>query len=284
MKFQMMIASVVAAGLFATTFDARAGDADRSVKGQRYGSARSTDAYASARGYDSWAGLYAGINIGYGIGQANLADSATFNCVFCGPPFNAAFTQPANLNMNGFVGGIQIGYNWRLSPSMLFGLEEDLQWTNQKASVTHNLNISPVVTANFGMSNNVKLAWFGTTRARIGFFSNPNTLWYVTGGAAYGQTTLTTSTSFISPGDSLIAATKFQANKLGFVAGGGVETAVGQGVTAKIEYLYMDLGTVGGNFLFVGRCVAPATCLTAAGTARAAITDHILRAGLNFHF
>jgi len=280
-----MIAAIAAACVFAPPLLARAAADGIPMKAQGSASIKPMDAYASGRAYSNWDGLYAGLNAGYGMGLAKVNDTSSFACVFC-PPFNDTVTQSSKLGLGGFVGGGQIGYNWRISPNLLFGLEEDFQWSDQKASASYNANITIVgINNTLGVTDNAKISWYATTRARLGIFSNPDTLWYVTGGGAYGRTSLTTVVNPNFLGAGLPGSVgNFKTEKLGFVIGGGIETAVGHNVTAKIEYLYMDLGTVGGTIAMLGTCVGPNTCATGSTTSSASITDHTVRAGINFHF
>jgi len=84
---------------------------------------------------------------------------------------------------------------------------------------------------------------------------------YVTGGAAYGKVKA-----------SLVAATtdSVSKNQLGWTIGGGLEHAFMGNWTAKLEYLYVDLGSFNAD-------VAPAVN-------NISFKEHIVRAGLNYKF
>jgi outer membrane immunogenic protein len=115
-------------------------------------------------------------------------------------------------------------------------------------------------------------------------------LLFVTGGLAVGEvkstsgvaTTATAVTAFA--GAPPLATTTTAASALaassttraGWTIGAGVEGAIAGNWTAKLEYLYVDLGTV--NNTFVG--LAPFAPLTTS----AHVTDNILRAGINYRF
>jgi outer membrane immunogenic protein len=79
---------------------------------------------------------------------------------------------------------------------------------------------------------------------------------YITGGAAFGDIK-TSATGFA---DSTTT-------KTGWTAGGGIEAKIAGPWSAKVEYLYVDLGR-GGSI---------------AG-ADASFKSNIVRAGLNYHF
>lgn len=138
----------------------------------------------------SWAGLYAGLNGGYQFGSVSNS----------------------NTSPNGFMGGLQVGYNWQ-SNQFVYGVETDLQ-----------LSGSDDTSLGLKFSN----PWFGTTRGRLGFAAN-NILFYGTGGLAYGGTKLETSN---------FSETH---SHFGWAVGAGAEVAMTQHWSAKVEYLFVNL-------------------------------------------
>jgi outer membrane immunogenic protein len=74
----------------------------------------------------------------------------------------------------------------------------------------------------------------------------------------------------------------------GWTVGGGVEGAVGDNWSLKVEYLYVDLGTVTTTFATLPGCFGiPGGCIGIAagsGTISSRITDNIVRVGLNYRF
>jgi outer membrane immunogenic protein len=122
--------------------------------------------------------------------------------------------------------------------------------------------------------------WFGTARARAGYIADNTNLWYVTGGYAYGRTELAlTSTNFVIPGVTANGIT--QKTTSGWTLGGGLESHLFGNWTAKLEYLYVDLGTIGGTAVAF---IAPGVPAAAAISASAHVRDNIARAGLNYKF
>src|ERR1700760_1873279 len=76
-------------------------------------------------GYN-WSGFYIGGNVGYSWGRSG--DTTTFT--------NGAgtlFTTAASSNLDGVVGGGQIGYNWQ-TQNWVWGLEADIQGTDERGS------------------------------------------------------------------------------------------------------------------------------------------------------
>ena len=211
--------------------------------------------------------------------------------------------------MDGVIGGGQIGYNWQ-SGRWLFGLETDFQGANQSGSASAvcpgsvtslnsacakgHLGDSPQgdITAfpvTSGLSE--KLDWFGTVRGRIGPTITPTLLAYVTGGLAYGNVSTTESVSGANiPGPqgingahavSFASSTSSSTLKTGWTVGVGLEGVISGNWTAKLEYLYIDLGNVSGSF--ATPLIAPSGAL-AGSSYSSHITDNILRAGINYRF
>ena len=186
----------------------------------------------------NWSGFYLGVNVGYGWGKADTG--------FQGLP-EALFTdlRPTTLSPDpkGVLGGGQIGYNWQAPGSrFVWGLEADIQGADIKGTAT----VSPFVDT-FGVSQgplsflqaSQKLTWFGTVRARVGVTPVDRLLLYVTGGLAYGHVDYAANTSFLP---TFQYVTAFGKTKVGWTAGAGAEWAFAQNWSAKVEYLYLDLG------------------------------------------
>ena len=226
----------------------------------------------------SWTGWYAGVNIGGSFGQAR--DTVSYGAPAV--PFPPAST---NADLDGVIGGGQIGYNMQ-SNSWLFGLEADIQGSSERASayrsgtVTTGI-IGALVTTSTGVLNDQeKLPWFGTVRGRVGLLASPTWLFYVTGGLAYGEIKSTESLTVTTatPGGTATAALSSGSNttRAGWTIGGGVEGVISGNWTAKIEYLYMDFGTFNSASTGLG-IFAPVNLSSH-------VTDNVVRVGLNYHF
>jgi len=105
-----------------------------------------------------------------------------------------------------------------------------------------------------------------------GFLATPNLLLYGTAGVAYGQTkdTYTANTA----GVGTVATASISDVRAGWTAGAGIEGAFGGGWSAKVEYLYMDLGKLEQTVT-----IPPAAL---AATFNSRLTDNIVRVGLNY--
>jgi outer membrane immunogenic protein len=91
----------------------------------------------------------------------------------------------------------------------------------------------------------------------------------------------------LQPGPFLNSASTFSSTRTGWTVGAGVETKIGGGWSAKIEYLYADLGKYT-HTLPIALNPAFGAALNNDGVASATtsspITDNIIRVGLNYQF
>jgi outer membrane immunogenic protein len=215
----------------------------------------------------NWSGVYVGGNIGYGWGRSSDASGLSPG----GPP--ALFTDSVRSNMNGIVGGGQLGYNSQMR-NWLWGLEADFQGTGQSSNHSFTCPAGVCVTgAALPVTNREQLDFFGTVRGRLGLVIAPTVLLYATGGLAYGQ---------VDANTTLTGATRSQNYIPGYAVGGGIEGVIGGNWTARLEYLYLDLGTVSGTFN--STVVAGGGAGTLASNFSSRITDNIVRVGLNYKF
>jgi outer membrane immunogenic protein len=196
----------------------------------------------------NWAGFYLGGN--FGGATARDRTTATLGVV----------TDRFSLAPDGFIGGGQIGYNWQAA-NWVFGLETDFQGSTQRDNRTYVLLSTAAYDA--------KLPWFGTARGRIGY-SVGSTLFYGTGGFAYGSVKTNIATPFSND--------TFTKTKTGWTAGAGIETPftllglLGPNWTSKTEYLYVDLGSTSNAFA------------GGLGVNTTKATEHVFRTGINYHF
>lgn len=211
-------------------------------------------------GHD-WTGLYLGANIGFGLGRS--ADTSTLGT---GGP--VPFADTVRSNMNGVVGGAQIGYDWQ-AQNWLWGVEADFQGTGQRSNHSFTcpagLCIGPLP-----INLSQQLDWFGTVRGRAGFLVSPNVLLYATGGLAYGQVD-SRSTLAGAPTSNIIHA--------GWTVGGGIEGLISENWTARLEYLFVDLGTISDTLTTTVGTFGGAPLITGFNSR---VTDNIVRVSVNY--
>jgi outer membrane immunogenic protein len=199
-------------------------------------------------------------------------------------------------NSGGFIGGGQIGYNYRFSPNFVVGVEADIQGVASGAGVSSGIGAAPVYANDTGLTfaqATRRLDYIGTVRGRIGWLFTPTLLAYGTGGLAYGGASLgSTLSSFelegnFCPGNSAGVGSAFFSDTLfGWTAGGGLERMFWPNWSAKVEYLYYDLGAVslGGPVVVGFNVLGGAQDWAYAANTRARFDGHIVRAGVNYHF
>jgi outer membrane immunogenic protein len=211
----------------------------------------------------SWTGFYAGVNGGYGVGRGPSGLTNFLNP----PPGTLQIADSWYFDPAGALGGVQAGYNYQID-HWVIGVEADIQATDQKDSVCR------LCTAAIGYTNvEQKIPWFGTMRGRIGWAAGP-IFSYFTGGWAYGQ--IQTDLSLSAVGFPTTSGAAHE-TKSGWTIGTGVEAALAGNWTAKVEYLYMSLGSTEVPFTNSG-----------SGFSRTMVTsdirDRIIRVGLNYRF
>jgi outer membrane immunogenic protein len=190
----------------------------------------------------SWTGFYVGANVGGAWGTSSDTNS------FFGLPTTGDFST------SGIIAGGQAGYNWQFG-SWVLGLETDIDWSDVKGTTSEGICTGGVCTTSD--------SWLGTTRARFGYAVD-HLLVYGTGGVAYGDIKFSdVPAAFV---------VNSGATNTGWTAGGGLEYAFTRNWSAKVEYLYVDLGSVG------------LACTPGCGTSSVKFNENIVRGGVNFHF
>ena len=182
----------------------------------------------------NWTGFYAGINGGWGWGTGSMDGSPS----------------TGDLKGSGGLVGGTLGYNWQ-NGQVVWGLETDLDWSGVKGDDN----------CSRGTHCEVKNDWLGTARVRLGWAAD-RWMPYVTGGLAFGDVKA-----------DVTGSRGASDTQLGWTVGAGVEVALTQPWTAKLEYLYVDLG----DFNCGSRCGG-------GSPDKVEFHSHIVRAGLNYRF
>ena len=209
--------------------------------------------------YMGWTGFYVGLNVGGALGHG----SSDFGVA--GGPIFATVSN----NLTGTIGGVQAGYNWQTGPAVV-GIETDFQASGLKGTLT-----APCLPGFCGLaltaSYTQKVEWFGTVRGRLGVASS-GWLIYATGGYAYARL----DTDAVASAGPVSASVSLHETRNGWTAGGGIEVALAQGWSAKLEYLYFDFGRTTTTWALGG--ALPSL------TDDARLTMNVVRAGLNYKF
>lgn len=221
----------------------------------------------------TWTGLYVGVNAGTAFENTY---SPTFVAGGLFPTSASNLVPGRSSGGTAFTGGFHAGYNWQGNEAV-FGLETDLNWLagagNLNGTYATNTVAFGAAYPNYTMSGFDRYHWLGTLRGRLGFAFD-QTLIYATGGLAYGQTDGGSITLNGTGPFPLAFGSSGNGWRTGWVIGGGVEYAIKNNSTIKIEYLRVGLGT--SSQIFTGGALNY--------TVRHRNTNDIVRVGLNYKF
>jgi outer membrane immunogenic protein len=183
----------------------------------------------------SWTGFYIGVHGG-------AAWQSTSNWAFLDT--NPFPFDPVTVNRSqsalGAVGGIQGGYNWQFTPAWVLGVEGDFSW----ASLSDDRTIGPLTfrgvpqQAATGISMSANTEWLSSARAKLGFVGWWNTMFFVTGGAAWANIEYNARNQINNGFSSQFATTT---TKSGWIVGGGAEWMATTNILLRAEYLYYSL-------------------------------------------
>jgi len=191
----------------------------------------------------NWTGFYFGGHIGGGYASSSWSDPFT--------SVNDNFNSGA-----GFLGGAQVGANYQLNMFVL-GAEGDFSWTDLKGSGLDSL----------GDTISTNTEWTSTITGRIGAAFD-RLLVYGKGGLALAE-----DQSSLTDLGGNIATTSFV--RTGWTVGGGLEYALSENWSARIEYDYLGFGSQPLNFT---------TPLLGPVTSNASLDVQEVKAGINFRF
>jgi outer membrane immunogenic protein len=265
----------------------------------------------------SWTGFYLGGNLGYGWGggRTNLEGNGSVAANIGGfaYPSSFAFADSDEARLNRAIGGGQFGFNYQFSPKWVFGLEADIQDASKNGTgmfadsfatpicTTGTLGGTCIATTTATgtalTAYQAKIDWFGTVRSRLGFLPSSQLLIYVTGGLAYGHVEVSGSTNvtttFVGQRTGT-AAFGVSGTNVGFTVGTGMEGKFPYWLPAnwtwKLEYLYLDLGSLDASTPFAtpplihGFPVNITSPAIGTITTLTHFTDNIVRVGLNYIF
>ena len=204
--------------------------------------------------YD-WSGAYAGVHLGYGWGDSDFTDLEGWNL----------FGQTFAIESDGFLGGVQSGYNWQ-SGSFVFGGEAELGYLDLGG---RGLQQDGVFNDTYGL---VDGGWYAGLSARLGFAMD-RTLFYAKAGGVYldGKYLLEDGVTLAGP-DTLVGS---ETIGWGYQIGAGVEHAVTENWTLKLEYAYFDFGS---------ETVTGFDSGGAPWDYRADLSAHTVKIGVNYKF
>lgn len=236
---------------------------------------------AAAQGFD-WRGAYIG-----GFAGAAWMDRAL------AADLSGEWSNPLNLvnqmdrdallpllnrgqTTTGAIGGAAAGYNWKMH-GLLLGVEADYSLLDGKKSTT-----STVTSANpYRVETSTEIDWIATLRGRLGI-AHHRSLVYVTGGLAFGAPKFTQSIMqlnfpYVQTGAS-------NSTKAGWALGAGLEHALDDKWSFRLQYLHVALGSE--SIGSAGVCPPPnvAACAVYTGSHKVDFALDSVTAGVNYRF
>ncbi len=194
-----------------------------------------------------WRGFYAGGSFGgmhIDAGAAQISPTKPIH-KSVKAIYRGQLTDRLSADGNHVVAGLQIGYNWR-ADIFLFGLEADFQGSTAaaKKSKTQSYRVQKN-SVRTEQHYRARMNWFATIRARLGVLITPSIMAYLTGGYAYADVDrsygVVTHQSRRRTSNMWQGTGKTSHGEHGWVAGAGLEWAMGPRLSVGVEYLYMQL-------------------------------------------
>ncbi len=165
----------------------------------------------------SWAGLYIGGSAGFGVGDT----STTLGIDKLGS------VELFDYDLNGAIYGAHVGYNFQRG-NIVFGVEAGINGTDMDGSDSLSI-IGPVA-----LKSEREIDYYATAVARLGYASG-KTLFYGFGGVAWGDVTSKASVLGFGLDDQT-------ETHVGWTAGLGIEHALSDRFSVRVEYSHVDLG------------------------------------------
>jgi outer membrane immunogenic protein len=253
-----------------------------------------------------WSGFYFGANVGAvinGSSGINTSSGALYNDsvaassfgipTFFGAASAAAAAGNASLSGVGVIGGGQVGFNWQFSQNFVVGFEADIQGTTLQNNVSiAGVSVEPVtgIPLNSVAHLQRSLSYLGTVRGRVGYLVAPTLLAFATGGLAFGNPSISLAVSqTASDPNGFVGAATASSNysnaRVGWTVGGGLEWMFMPDWSAKVEYLYYDLGSVSTATVLQGNDLNLGVPLYSSGVRTSNhVSGDVVRLGLNYHF
>ena len=180
----------------------------------------------------NWSGFYVGGHVGYGWGDADIAEFAFYQ------KHKKVLLPARSIDADGFLGGVQGGWNYQFGPFVL-GAELDFSWSDVKGDVT-----SAIVASNGSGSTSLSsnATWISTAAARFGYAWD-GFLVYGKIGAAWAQFDYDNNIAFTIDRNTTVGNTSASEVRSGWIVGTGLEWAFSGNWSAKAEYNYMDFGS-----------------------------------------
>jgi outer membrane immunogenic protein len=226
-------------------------------------------AFAQSVTYN-WTGFYVGINAG---GSSTKIDHGVAI-----PAIGAVSSRAFDFSGRdgSFAGGFQAGYNWQFAPNWVFGVEGDINYLRGSRDNTFRYIVAGDDVVG---TPNTRLRWLSTVRGRLGY-TWASTMVYATGGLAIGGVSSNVDATR-SDGGVIEArfAGSYSETRTGWAVGAGLEQALTNRISLRIEYLHFDLGSFSYDVTRVSGTASPSVPST--WQANGQVSGDIVRAALH---
>ncbi|HEY5829045.1 MAG TPA: outer membrane beta-barrel protein [Hyphomicrobiaceae bacterium] len=179
----------------------------------------------------SFHGLYFGANVGAGYLDHTWSDRDAWAKNEVDP----ALPSSVNGTENGWLGGIQGGFNWQKGCT-LFGFEADWSWTNLEQTNIHTDGQPGLALDRLRVTRDVNS--FGTLRTRTGVVVD-SLLLFATGGLAWAKMDSSWAVTDFRGGSFVTETFGTSDTRWGWTAGVGTEWALAPNISIKSEALYL---------------------------------------------
>jgi outer membrane immunogenic protein len=294
------------------------------VKRQRAAPERVVQRAAPAQQGANWSGGQVGGSNGVSSVNNTFVDPGSYVCPFGSTFGSNCFETPFHFSGNKatYTIGPFVGYRLQFG-GWVVGLEGDWSWKNAETSLAQSsvtsINVAPSSATFFSPVNAVRTDSFAgsvkqksdsSIRARVGWLVTPWSLFYVTGGVAFGEisgsfayagtlytcaapsTSVAACTGSSSPISTATATTAVTWNdtRVGSTVGAGFESELFRGWKWRAEYRWTDFGDYTKTFGLATRCTSspssPASTCTSSPSSSVSInlkeSFHTFRVGLAF--
>ena len=264
----------------------------------------------------TWTGFYAGVNAGVDWASRNVntaVNASELLSTWYPDLLQALSPTPYSNSRAGFIGGIQVGYNYQIN-QFVIGAEADFMgMAVSKRSGTSATSSSSVDISSFygdppgtdifktdasgAASTKITQNWLGTVRARAGFAID-RLLIFGTGGFAYGSVRAQTAgavrfsqdvvfndIAIVAPvlSGNLPSAGSKTSTQVGYTFGAGAEYAITDNWIIRAEYLYYNLGNIT-NVAAFGSSASGTVLEGVSVSSKTKVDGNIVRAAISYKF
>lgn len=217
-----------------------------------------------------WSGFYAGVQGAVATGTVK-AEETWCDTHVCGNSGTLDDSFIADYGLGGFRGGVHAGYNHQFDHFVL-GAVTDLNFSKLSGDGTYTYydGFGGVYPSNPVDSSSFTFNWEGSTRLVAGVALD-DWMPYVTAGVAYGQGTLKSHRTFVTPNPEFSTG----ASLLGVTVGAGLNYAIAQNIVLSGEIRHTAYGSA---------MVDEADGLGNTTTQRVNISNTAAQIGISFKF